>query len=132
MASPQGDTGLISSSICLVSQNIILSTPFFVVEFYRKLKYLNLILIPSVTQMTSERPEFNLKQDVGGAQVLFDSGVSLVMIPCKGVTSHLTSTVPEIEKYVEPHGEIGKFLSLRFIPKQFDQLIPVVFVLSKH
>ena len=42
--------------------------------------------------------EFNLKQDVGGAQVLFDSGVSLVMVPCKGVTSHLISTVPEIEK----------------------------------
>ena len=61
-----------------------------------------------------QNSEFNLKQDVGGAQVLFDSGVSLVMIPCKGVTSHLTSTVPEIEKYVEPHGEIGKFLSLRF------------------
>ena len=58
--------------------------------------------------------EFNLKQDVGGAQVLFDSGVSLVMVPCKGVTSHLISTVPEIEKYIEPHGEIGKFLAMRF------------------
>ena len=58
--------------------------------------------------------EFNLKQDVGGAQVLFDSGVSLVMVPCKGVTSHLISTVPEIEKYVEPNGEIGKFLAMRF------------------
>ena len=58
--------------------------------------------------------EFNLKQDIGGAQVLLDSGVSLVMVPCKGVTSHLISTVPEIEKYIEPHGEIGKFLAMRF------------------
>jgi len=58
--------------------------------------------------------EFNLKQDVGGAQVLFDCGVSLVMVPCKGVSSHLVSTVPEIEKYIEPHGEIGKFLAMRF------------------
>ncbi len=58
--------------------------------------------------------EFNLKQDIGGAQVLFDSGVSLVMVPCKGVTSHLISTVPEIEKYIEPHGQIGKFLAMRF------------------
>ena len=61
-----------------------------------------------------QNSEFNLKQDVGGAQVLFDSGVSLVMVPCKGVTSHLVSTVPEIEKYIEPHGEIGKFLAMRF------------------
>ena len=34
---------------------------------------------------------------------MFDSGVSLVLVPCKGVTSHLISTVPEIEKYIEPH-----------------------------
>ncbi|RUT32434.1 nucleoside hydrolase [Arsenicitalea aurantiaca] len=58
--------------------------------------------------------EFNLKQDVGGAQVLFDSGVPLVLVPCMGVTSHLHSTVPEIEKYVEVHGEIGKFLAMRY------------------
>jgi inosine-uridine nucleoside N-ribohydrolase len=58
--------------------------------------------------------EFNLKQDVGGVQVLFDSGVPLVNVPCMGVVSHLHSTVPEIEKYVEPCGEIGKFLAMRF------------------
>lgn len=58
--------------------------------------------------------EFNLKQDVGGAQVLFDSGVPLVLVPCMGVTSHLHSTVPEIERYVEPCGQIGRFLGMRF------------------
>lgn len=58
--------------------------------------------------------EFNLKQDIGGAQVLFDSGVPVVLIPAMGVTSHLTSTVPEIELYVEPHGAIGAFLAQRF------------------
>lgn len=58
--------------------------------------------------------EFNLRQDVGGAQVVLDSGVPLVLVPCMGVTSHLHSTVPEIERYVEPHGEIGRFLSMRF------------------
>jgi inosine-uridine nucleoside N-ribohydrolase len=58
--------------------------------------------------------EFNLRQDVGGAQVLLDSGAPLVLVPCTGVTSHLHSTVPEIERYVEPHGDIGKFLAQRF------------------
>ena len=58
--------------------------------------------------------EFNLKQDVGGAQVLFDSGVPVVLVPCMGVTSHLLSTVPEIDRYVEGHGEIGRFLAMRF------------------
>jgi len=58
--------------------------------------------------------EFNLRQDVGAAQVLFDSGVPLVLVPCMGVVSHLHSTVPEIERYVEPCGEIGRFLAMRF------------------
>ena len=61
-----------------------------------------------------DQVEFNLKQDVGGAQVLFDSGVPIVCVPCMGVVSHLHSTVPEIERYIEPHGEIGRFLAMRF------------------
>jgi inosine-uridine nucleoside N-ribohydrolase len=35
--------------------------------------------------------EFNLKQDVGGGQVLFDSGVPLVAVPCMGVTRTCTA-----------------------------------------
>lgn len=58
--------------------------------------------------------EFNLKQDIGGVQVLFDSGVPLVNLPCMGVVSHLHSSIPEIERHVEPFGEIGKFLAMRF------------------
>ena len=61
-----------------------------------------------------DQREFNLRQDIGGAQVLFDSGVPPVLVPCMGVTSHLHSTVPEIERYVEPQGDIGRFLSMRF------------------
>jgi inosine-uridine nucleoside N-ribohydrolase len=66
--------------------------------------------------------EFNLRQDVGGVQVLFDSGVPLVLVPCMGVTSHLTSTVAEIERYVEPCGEIGQFLAMRFKEYSDDHL----------
>lgn len=66
--------------------------------------------------------EFNLRQDVGGVQVLFDSGVPLVLVPCMGVTSHLASTVAEIERYVEPCGEIGRFLAMRFKEYSGDHL----------
>lgn len=66
--------------------------------------------------------EFNLRQDVGGAQVLLDSGVPLVMVPCMGVTSHMTTTAAEIERYVEPHGAIGAFLASRFKDYSDDHL----------
>jgi purine nucleosidase len=57
--------------------------------------------------------EFNLRQDVAGANVLFDSGVPLVLVPCMGVTSHLTTTVAELEKFVAKCGPIGEFLTER-------------------
>jgi hypothetical protein len=61
-----------------------------------------------------QRGDFNLKQDVGAAQVIFDSGVPLVLIAAMPVASHLHCSVPEIERYVEPHGAIGAFLAKRF------------------
>ena len=54
--------------------------------------------------------EFNLMQDVPGAQVLFDCGVPLVMLPCMGVVTHLHTTVPELETYVAGRGAIGDYL----------------------
>lgn len=54
--------------------------------------------------------EFNLKQDVPAARLLFDCGVPFVMIPCMGVTSHLHTTIPELETYVAGWGAIGDYL----------------------
>jgi purine nucleosidase len=45
--------------------------------------------------------EFNLQQDILAARLLFDCGVPLVQIPCNGVTTHLRTTVPEIDRYVD-------------------------------
>ncbi|MBI1297107.1 nucleoside hydrolase [bacterium] len=58
--------------------------------------------------------EFNLKQDPAAARVVFNSGVPVVLLPCMGVTSHLFSTVPEIEKYVQGKGAIGDYLAETF------------------
>ncbi len=54
--------------------------------------------------------EFNLRQDISAAKIVFDCGVPLIHVPCRGVTTHLRTTVPEMEKYVKPHGEIGEYL----------------------
>lgn len=54
--------------------------------------------------------EFNLRQDVPAARLIFDCGVPLVHIPCMGVTSHLLTTVSELEAYVRGRGAIGDYL----------------------
>lgn len=58
--------------------------------------------------------EFNLEQDLQASQVLFDSGVALVHVPCCGVTDRLIATREEIDRYVRPAGEVGHFLADRF------------------
>ncbi|HPG69033.1 MAG TPA: nucleoside hydrolase [Candidatus Hydrogenedentes bacterium] len=54
--------------------------------------------------------EFNLAQDPQASRVIFDSGVPLVRIPCSTVASHLITTVPEMECYVQGRGAIGDYL----------------------
>ena len=58
--------------------------------------------------------EFNLAGDVAAARLVLDCGVPLVLIPCKGVTTHLRSTVSEIELYVQGKGAIGDYLAETF------------------
>jgi inosine-uridine nucleoside N-ribohydrolase len=55
--------------------------------------------------------EFNLMQDPLASKLLFDCGVPLVHVPCMGVTTHLLTTVAEIERYVQECGAIGAYLA---------------------
>jgi hypothetical protein len=58
--------------------------------------------------------EFNLRGDLLASRLVFNCGVPLVLIPARGVTSHLSSTVVELERFVKGRGLIGDFLFERF------------------
>jgi inosine-uridine nucleoside N-ribohydrolase len=55
--------------------------------------------------------EFNLWQDVPAAQILFNSGVPLVLIPCMQVASHLTVTAEEMKARLWGKSEVGTYLT---------------------
>ena len=55
--------------------------------------------------------EFNLSQDILSARIIFDSGIPLVHIPCAGVTTHLLTTISELEQYIDGKSEIGTYLT---------------------
>jgi inosine-uridine nucleoside N-ribohydrolase len=55
--------------------------------------------------------EFNLLQDIPAAQILFDSGVPLVLIPCMQVASHLTVTAEEMKNRLWGKSEVGTYLA---------------------
>ncbi len=54
--------------------------------------------------------EFNLRGDVMAAQALFDSGVPLIHVPCYPVTSHLLTTLEELDARVLGRSALGDFL----------------------
>jgi len=58
--------------------------------------------------------EFNLAQDLHASRLIFDCGVPLVHVPCCGVTTHLHTTMPEIERHVDGKGAIGDYLAQIF------------------
>lgn len=55
--------------------------------------------------------EFNIGQDVLASQVIFDSGVPLVLVPCMTVASHLTTTAAELTEKLKGKSRIGTYLS---------------------
>lgn len=54
--------------------------------------------------------EFNLMQDVLAAQVVLNSGVPLVITPCRPVVSHFHTTIPELEFYLKDKNSLSHYL----------------------
>ncbi|MDO5292264.1 MAG: nucleoside hydrolase [bacterium] len=54
--------------------------------------------------------EFNMKQDIAAARVLFGCGVRVVQLPCKGVVSSFTTTGPELEYWLKGKNELCDYL----------------------
>ncbi len=58
--------------------------------------------------------EFNLAGDLAASQVLFDSGVPLVQVPCINVAQKLRTSVAELRQHIGGKNPLGDFLLERF------------------
>lgn len=54
--------------------------------------------------------EFNLMQDVKAAQVVLNSGVPIVIMPCRPVVSHFHTTIPELTHYLKGRNKLSDYL----------------------
>lgn len=57
-----------------------------------------------------DNAEFNMKQDVAAARVVFSSGVPLVMLPCLGVVNVFSTTGPELDFWLRGKNALCDFL----------------------
>ena len=57
-----------------------------------------------------DNKEFNLRQDIAAARIIFGSGVPLIQLPCQGVVSEFLTTAPELEYWFKGKNDISDFL----------------------
>ena len=57
-----------------------------------------------------DNQEFNIRQDIAAARVVFDSGAPLIMLPCQGVVSHFLTTGPELKYLLEGQNTLCDYL----------------------
>lgn len=60
--------------------------------------------------ITKDNSEFNFRQDIKAVQTVFESEVELVVIPCRNVASNLTTTIYELEHYLNKDTELNNYL----------------------
>lgn len=58
----------------------------------------------------SHSKEFNMRQDVPAAQVVMDSKVPFLQVPCVGVCDMLHTTIPELKYYLEGKNKLSDYL----------------------
>ncbi len=59
----------------------------------------------------TDNAEFNLKQDIAAARVVFRSGAPLVMLPCQGVVSEFATTGPELDHWLRGKSALCDYLA---------------------
>jgi hypothetical protein len=59
----------------------------------------------------ADMEEFNLMEDIAAAQVLFESGVRLVQVPCWGVAEYFTLSRPEFVQYLLGKNKLADHLA---------------------
>ncbi|MBQ6679252.1 MAG: nucleoside hydrolase [Lachnospiraceae bacterium] len=57
--------------------------------------------------------EFNLMQDIAAGRVVFGSGAPVIQLPCSGVVSAFTVSIPELTAYFEGRNPLCDFLVKR-------------------
>jgi inosine-uridine nucleoside N-ribohydrolase len=57
-----------------------------------------------------DQREFNLMQDVRAARVVLNSGVPMMIMPCKPVVSHFHTTIPELEYFLKGKNKLSDYL----------------------
>ena len=78
-------------------------------------KRIKVVWLGGNTFLTKDNSEFNFRQDIKAVKTVFDSCVELVVIPCRNVASNLSTTIYELEHYLNEDTKLNNYLKNIFI-----------------
>jgi inosine-uridine nucleoside N-ribohydrolase len=64
--------------------------------------------------------EFNLRQDVAAARIIFGCGIPVVQLPCMGVVSTFRTSGPELEHWLRGKNELCDYLASNTISQALE------------
>lgn len=73
-------------------------------------KRIKVIWLGGNSFLSSNNDELNFRQDIKAVRTLFKSNIELVVIPCRNVASHLTTTIYELSHYLSKETKLNKYL----------------------
>ena len=62
------------------------------------------------THIPAAASEFNMKQDIAGARVVFGCGVPLVQLPCAGIVDHFATSKYELQHWLKGKNPLCDYL----------------------
>lgn len=75
---------------------------------------LEIIWIGGNSFLSHDNIECNFRHDVQAVREVFESKVKLTVIPCRNVTSNLTTSIYELEHFLKGKSELDDYLCKRF------------------
>jgi inosine-uridine nucleoside N-ribohydrolase len=119
----QGDSALSQASEDLLARSKRGTSPLYVVSIGAPTNIASALLRdPTLAERVAvvwlgghpidrgDAREFNLYQDLPASRVLFDSGVPLIVVPCRQVAELLATTLPELQANLDTESPIGSYL----------------------
>ena len=67
------------------------------------------------THIPMAASEFNMRQDIAASRIVFECGIPLVMLPCKGVVDRLTTSKYELEHWLSGKNKLCDYLYLNTV-----------------
>lgn len=103
-----------NQSTTIIAVGVLTNIGLLIKKYPKLINKIKVVWLGGHNLLSENNREYNFKQDIIANRIVFESGVDLTVIPCDGVASNLTTSIYELEHYLDTQKDLGKYLYDRF------------------